>query len=149
MTIDAEALKQNFETLVEHEVTLSHKTYDLLFAAHPELLDLFTAKHSAAGAQMVRETLMYAVDHLNSEDWVASNMASLGTKHEDYGVEDEMYRWYADALLAAMAHVTGDEWTQPLEEGWRMLFDQLAHWMVTAHSHGGGAQAADPLNGEA
>ena len=80
-----------------------------MFRVHPELLDWFTARHSAADAQMVRETLMYAIDHLEGESWVTSNLASLGAKHVDYEVTEERYEWVIDAMLHGMARVSGDE----------------------------------------
>jgi hemoglobin-like flavoprotein len=130
MLIDAEPLTRNFETLAEHEVRLAERCCELLFGAHPELVDLFTALHSAASRQMVRETLMYAIDQLNGADWVTSNMASLGAKHVEYEVTEEMYTWYIDALLTAMAELSGALWTSELAAGWRELFGILADLMI-------------------
>jgi len=130
MVADRELVLQNFETLAENEVVLSDRTYDLLFEAHPELLELFSAKHSAGGRQMVRETLMYAVDHVNGETWVAMNLASLGAKHVEYEVTEVMYEWLIDAMIDAMAEVSGSTWTAELGASWRDVLRYLADLMI-------------------
>jgi hemoglobin-like flavoprotein len=130
MHAGAELLKRNFETLVEHEADLAYEVYEELFRVHPELLESFTARHSAAGAQMVRETLMYAIDHLEGESWVTTNLASLGAKHVDYEVTEEMYEWVIFAMLHGMAKISGDEWNPRIEAGWRELLRYLSDLMI-------------------
>jgi nitric oxide dioxygenase len=143
MTVDAEAVLQNFETLAAHEIELPDTVYELLFGAHPELLELFTARNSAASRQMVRETLMYAVDHLHGADWVVDNMESLRTKHVAYEVTDEMYAWYTEAMLAAMSKVSGDAWTPTLEADWREVLQYLVDLMTGDLPPGGDAEPSD------
>jgi hemoglobin-like flavoprotein len=130
MQADAELLKQNFETLVEHEHALVDSVYAELFRRHPELLALFSAPRSPAGAQMVRETLMYAIDHLDGASWVQTNLASLGAKHVDYDVTEEMYTWVVDAMLHAMSAVSGAQWSHELETSWRELLEYLSDLMI-------------------
>ena len=133
VTIDKEMLIRNFEKLADCELELSGKVYDILFEKNPDWLDLFTAHHSAAGRQMVRETLMYAVDHLNAENWVGPNLTSLGKKHVEYEVDEDMYRVYIETLLLAMADVSGTEWCPELESGWSELFEYLSNLMIEEH----------------
>ena len=130
MPINTELVKRNFEVLAEQELKLTHKVYETLFSAHPELLHLFTSRHSAAGAQMVRETLMYAIDHVNNETWITMNIGVLGTQHRAYEVSEEMYGWFVDAMLSAMAEVSAEHWTAEVETSWRELFWYLADIMI-------------------
>jgi hemoglobin-like flavoprotein len=126
MKIDVEAVLRNLETLAEHEVELSDAVYDVLFGANPEFLELFTARNSTASRQMVHETLMYAADHLHCADWVVTNMESLRIKHVGYEVTNDMYASYIEAILTAMAKVSGNEWNPTLEAGWREVLQYLA-----------------------
>lgn len=130
MPVDAALLKHNFETLVEREHELTEAVYAELFHAHPELLPLFTAPRSPAGAQMVRETLMYAIDRVDGASWVQTNLASLGAKHADYEVTEGMYGCFIDAMLHAMASLSGPQWTPELEAGWREQLAYLSDLMV-------------------
>ncbi|MCP5059764.1 MAG: hypothetical protein GY937_23930 [bacterium] len=130
MRADHELLLRNFERLVEHEVELAHRVYELLFRDHPELESLFTGRISPAGIQMVRETLMYAIDRVNGESWVEANLASLGAKHVHYEVTEEMYDWVIEAMLTAMADFSGAEWTAELAASWREQFWHLADLMI-------------------
>jgi len=130
MQADAELLRRSFETLVEHEHALVDAVYTELFHEHPELLSLFSGPRSPAGAQMVRETLMYAIDHRDGAVWVETNVASLGAKHVDYEVTEEMYAWVVDAMLHAMAKVSGPQWSHELERGWRELLEYLSDLMI-------------------
>ncbi len=130
MPIDAPLLERNLELVSEHELRLSELVYDALFEAHPEILELFTARNSAASQQMVHETLMYAMDHLHGANWVEANLASLGEKHAGYEVTEEMYGWYSDALLAALAEVSGDAWSDALASSWRQMLGYLGDLMI-------------------
>jgi len=130
MPIDAALLERNLELVSEHEPRLSQLVYDALFAAHPELLDLFTAHNSAASRQMIHETLMYAMDWLHGADWVESNLASLGEKHAGYEVTEVMYGWYAEAMLSALETVSGDAWTEDLAASWRRMLSCLGDLMI-------------------
>jgi hemoglobin-like flavoprotein len=79
---------------------------------------------------MVRETLMYAVDHLDGERWVTSNLASIGSKHVDYEITEEMYEWVVAAMLHGMAKISGNGWSPQIEAGWRELLRYLSDLMI-------------------
>ncbi|MDP6978456.1 MAG: globin domain-containing protein [Myxococcota bacterium] len=130
MPVDADLIRNSFEYLTQHEVELCHKVYALLFDADPELEDLFTARHSAASSQMVRESLVYAFDYVDGATWVPINMSSLGSKHVEYEVVEAMYEQFIDAMLTAMSELSGDQWSPELENSWRELLRYLAELMV-------------------
>jgi len=130
MQIDVQLMERNLELVSEHEVRLSDLVYDAFFGAHPELLDLFTARNSAASRQRIHETLMYTMDYLHGADWVSANMASLGEKHSSYEVTEEMYGWYTDAMLAGLAEVSGDAWSDDLASSWRQMLAYLGDLMI-------------------
>ncbi len=130
MPVDADLIRSSFELLTQHEVELCHKVYEELFGKDPGLEDLFTARHSAASSQMVRESLIYSFDYVNGAGWVPINMSSLGAKHVEYEVVDEMYEQFIEAMLTAMADLSGERWNAELATSWRELLRYLADLMI-------------------
>jgi len=61
---------------------------------------------------------------------VQTILASLGAKHADYEVTEGMYNWFVDAMLHAMASLSGPQWTPELETSWREQLAYLSDLMV-------------------
>jgi len=62
--------------------------------------------------------LVAALDHLEDAEGLSTNLAVLGARHAEYGMTAAMYGWVAEALLATLAKVGGDEWTATHETAW-------------------------------
>jgi hemoglobin-like flavoprotein len=128
-------LKKSLETLMADERALTDRVYADFFGEHPNARGLFGTHSQASQAQMVRETLMYALDHMDEAPWVKSNLEALGDKHHGYEVSGEMYGWFVESLIRVFGEFCGDDWTPELEEDWRRVLQHLSSLMRLA-GHG-------------
>ena len=70
--------------------------------------------------------LLLPLDHLEDEAWLRENLEPLGREHLAYGVTPEMYDWVGDALVASIAEVCDDDWTQAHEGAWKNAYGRIA-----------------------
>ncbi|MBW2273281.1 MAG: hypothetical protein JRG96_08420 [Deltaproteobacteria bacterium] len=127
-----ELLRANLETILADEEKLMKRIYEDLFEEHPHAAEVFSEYSEAGQRQMVRETLMYSIDHLEAASWVKPNLVSLGQKHHAYEVTDEMYDWFVDCLIRVFAELSGPEWNEELETRWREVLDHISDLMRRA-----------------
>jgi len=71
---------------------------------------------------MLTEALVAVMDHFEDAPWLTGTLHTLGDKHVDYGVTDEMYDWGGDAPLRALAEAANEAWTPELEAAWAAAF---------------------------
>jgi nitric oxide dioxygenase len=114
--------------LREHGVTITTTFYRTLFAAHPELTNLFNMGNQASGAQ--QQSLAAAVFAYAAN---IGNPAALGPvvsrivqKHVSLGIRAEHYPIVGRFLLGAIAHTLGDLATPPLLAAWDEAYSSLA-----------------------
>ncbi|HEY4027883.1 MAG TPA: globin domain-containing protein [Candidatus Dormibacteraeota bacterium] len=134
MRLQVDLLRTSFQMVIERQPNLTRIFYEVLFARHPEARQLFFRKTIEVQEQMLAETLSTAVDHLEDGPWLQSRLAELGSRHAEYGVTEEMYGWVAEALLAALARVAGDDWTPDVEAAWGDALTAIATLMLAAQT---------------
>ncbi|MAG32878.1 MAG: hypothetical protein CL908_18525 [Deltaproteobacteria bacterium] len=125
----AERLRSSLEIIAECEATFIRRVYEDLFEQHPKTAELFGGHSRAVRGEMVREVLMYAIEHNEGASWVEENLASLGDQHEVNGVTLEMYGWFVDSLLRIFAEVSGPDWCAELEGSWRTALELVSDLM--------------------
>lgn len=152
MELDIDSLRESFALVVEREPELTRRFYDRLFADHPQALPLFGRNSSRAQEAMLRDALVAVIDRLEDAEWLTTTLGALGRRHVGYGVTNEMYDWVGASLLATLAAIAGDAWTERHEQAWTNAYGVIAGAMQAgaaaelparspANTH---AQAADP-----
>lgn len=106
--------------------------YAVLFASNPEI-----RQHFPAAMDDQRDRLMhaigYVIDQLDTPGEVLPLLAQLGRDHRKYGVTDDHYNAVADALITALANLTGTElWTDETERAWRDAIALIVATMTDA-----------------
>jgi hemoglobin-like flavoprotein len=113
--------------------------YTRLFEQHPELHDLFRTGTPEQGHKLMA-MLDTAVASLDDLDALDANIRELGARHLGYGVADDHYVLFEDALHWALSQGLGDGYTPDLESAWRALFGRIAETMrVGGRDAAGGA----------
>ncbi|HXM54222.1 MAG TPA: globin domain-containing protein [Candidatus Dormibacteraeota bacterium] len=133
MALDVVALRGSFGVVIERQPDLTHLFYEELFVRHPEARPLFSSRPMESQEQMLAETLIAALDHLEDPDWLRATLGELGRRHADYGVRPEMYGWVAEALLATLEKAAGDAWTPGYETAWRDALAAIADLMLAGY----------------
>src|SRR4051812_42096177 len=106
---------------------ISGAFYDRLFAARPDLRQMFAADMSAQRHHL-GAALALIVRNLQLLDGLARPLADLGEIHARFGVRCEDYPVIRNAMIAAMAEALSSihEWNGELERDWRTLIDRVA-----------------------
>ena len=92
--------------------------YGLLFERYPETKPLFGRNSQDEQAKMLTEAVGMLVANVDDPEFVRTTMLSVGRKHVDYGVEDRMYGWVGECLVATLEQVSGESWTPELGDAW-------------------------------
>ena len=133
MALDVDGLRTSFELVITRQPDLTHVFYEELFARHPEARPLFSRNPMEVQERMLAETLVAALDHLEDGEWLRSNLAALGARHAGYGVTPAMYGWVADALLATLGQVAGDQWTDAYRTAWTEVLGAIESLMLAGY----------------
>jgi nitric oxide dioxygenase len=118
--------------LREHGVTITRRFYSNMFAAHPDLTNLFNMGNQASGAQqqsVAAAVFAYAAN--------IDNAAALGPvvkrivhKHASVGIRAEHYPIVGHHLLGAIKEVLGDAAAPPLLAAWGEAYGELADLLI-------------------
>ena len=103
--------------------------YDDLFERHPPARQLFDEVVVAKRGTMVDEllSLATAADDLHG---FLSRARLLGLQYQRQGFHAADYTFVGEALVAAVAAVVGDPWTDAAEASWRRMYALIAEAML-------------------
>jgi hemoglobin-like flavoprotein len=122
-------LRDSFEMVVERQPLLTKRFYEILFERYPRARALFGRRTQEAQEKMLTQALVSVLDHLDDAPWFTQTLESLGAKHVDYGVTEEMYSWVGESLLAALAEAAGEQWSIELATEWTAAYAAIAGTM--------------------
>jgi len=140
MALDIDALRENFNLVVERSPTVTRRFYEILFERFPQAKNLFGRNSSERQEKMLAEALIAVLDHLEDAPWLHDTLFGLGAKHVGYGVTEEMYGWVGTSLLQTLAEISGTAWTPSVEDAWVEAYGIISRTMlegaasVTPHS---------------
>lgn len=122
--------------LREHGLAITTTFYRSMFAAHPELKNLFNMGNQANGVQ--QQSLASAVFAYAAN---IGNAAALGPvvgrivhKHASVGIRADHYPIVGHHLLGAIKTVLGDAATEPLLTAWEEAYTSLARLLIDAEA---------------
>ncbi|MEW6763638.1 MAG: globin domain-containing protein [Pseudomonadota bacterium] len=122
--------------LREHGLTITTTFYASMFAAHPELKNLFNMGNQVSGVQ--QQSLASAVFAYAAN---IGNAAALGPvvsrivhKHASVGIRADHYPIVGHHLLGAIKTVLGDAATEPLLKAWEEAYTSLARLLIDAEA---------------
>jgi len=118
-------LEESYELALLRDPDFPRLFYDILFREHPSTRALFKSNSLNAQRTMLSKALVAAIDHLEDESWLFEHLAPLGNEHLAYGVTAEMYDWVGAALIASIAEVCEDDWTEQHAAAWRDAYARI------------------------
>jgi hemoglobin-like flavoprotein len=134
MALDIELLRENFNLVMQRSPYLTKRLYEIMFERYPESKPLFARRSPEAHERMVTNALIAVVNHLEDTEWLHDTLFSLGAKHVNYGLTDEMYGWAGSSLLHALAEASGEAWTPRVEEAWVSAYEIIVQFMLEGAS---------------
>lgn len=85
---------------------------------------------------MLQGTLVAAIEHLEDTAWVEKTLGAIGLMHLDYGVEEHMYPWVGECLIAALSETLGDKWTPAHGQAWADVYGTLTDFAINGSKRG-------------
>jgi hemoglobin-like flavoprotein len=134
LEINADLLREHLVEVSEHQAELTDHLYESLFAKRPDAEELFGTYSRANQQRMMSETLAAVLNMLDKEHWLDEYVHAMGSRHQfSYETPAEMYPPYAEALLEALAAVSGSDWTPELERSWKAALDRVNEMMTAGY----------------
>ena len=125
-------IRATVPALQAHGDTITRTFYARLFAAHPELLNVFNPANQQTGQQarsLAASVLAYA-EHIDRPGLLAPMVQRIAHKHVSLDVQPQQYRVVGQHLLDAIAEVLGEAATPDILSAWAAAYDELAALMI-------------------
>jgi hemoglobin-like flavoprotein len=103
--------------------------YDNLFAAAPELRELFRPDLQGQGMRFMT-TLATIADLLDDPSELDAEIGDLATAHAGLGVHAAHFTPMREALMTTLAQVLGEKFTPELRSAWGAAYDHFAARMI-------------------
>ncbi|MFV2020937.1 globin domain-containing protein [Micromonospora sp. LOL_023] len=122
-----------------HGEAITGRFYSRMFAAHPELLDLFNRGNQATGQQraaLAAAVVAYA-EHLTGASRLPWGpvLDRIAHKHASLGITATQYPIVGRHLLAAVGEVLGDAVTPEVAAAWDEVYWLLACELIAREAH--------------
>lgn len=119
-------------TLQQQSKAFSELFYRNMFAAHPELLNIFNPANQASGQQprsLAGSVLVYGAN-LHQPEVLGSMVERIAHKHVSLEAQAEHYPVVGKFLLDALQTILGDQATPETIQAWKAAYEQLAQIMI-------------------
>jgi len=127
-----EIVKATVPALRAHGETITRTFYGAMFAAHPELFNLFNPANQRDGGQarsLAASVLNYA-ENIDRLDRLGGMVERIAGKHVSLQILPEHYPIVGHYLLGAVAEVLGPAATPEILDAWKGAYGQLAEVMI-------------------
>ncbi|KOV88343.1 hemin transporter [Nocardia sp. NRRL S-836] len=132
----AAVVRATLPVVRDHATEITAEFYPSMFAAHPELLNLFNQGNQASGKQQVAlasAVIAYA-QHLLDGTPFGPIAERIAHKHVSLGVRPEQYPIVGKHLIGAVATVLGDAVTPEVAAAWDEVYWLFAVSLIAAEA---------------
>lgn len=129
-------VKATAPVLAQHGLDIIKCFYKRMFAAHPELKNVFNMAHQEQGQQqqaLARAVYAYA-ENIEDPGSLMAVLGNIANKHASLGVRPEQYPIVGEHLLAAIKEVLGDAATDEIISAWAQAYGNLADVLMGMES---------------
>lgn len=129
MGLDIDLVQQSFQSLAPQADRLTERFYERLFARHPAVQPLFAGVDLREQRRKLLAALVLVVNNLRNPDALAETLRALGWRHVAYGAESAHYDAVGETLVATLAELAGDGWSEKHERAWVAAYGEVARLM--------------------
>ena len=121
-------VKSTAPVLADHGVAITTVFYKNMFAAHPELLNIFNHVNQKQGRQQtaLANTVYAAALHIDNLGVLLPAVKQIAQKHRSLGIKPEQYPIVGEHLLGAIKEVLGDAATDDIIQAWAEAYGVIA-----------------------
>ncbi|WP_088105810.1 NO-inducible flavohemoprotein [Halalkalibacter urbisdiaboli] len=121
-------VKSTVPVLAIHGEAITKRFYQMLFEAHPELLNMFNQTHQKEGKQpqALANSIYAAAQHIDQLEAILPVVKKIAHKHRSLNVFPEHYPIVGNYLLLAIKEVLGDAATNEILDAWGEAYQVIA-----------------------
>jgi len=124
-------IRESFAKVEPRAAIAALMFYQRLFTLDPSLRQLFQHDIEQQGVKLM-QALRFVVATLDNPRELQPVLESLGRRHFYYGVEERHYDTVGIALLDALEHLLGPDFTPEVKEAWLEIYTHIADTMKEA-----------------
>jgi chemotaxis signal transduction protein/hemoglobin-like flavoprotein len=140
--LQLDLLEQSFDLLAPRGEELVERFYEILFERAPAAEPLFAQTDMKRQKAMLLGALVLVRNSLRDLDGLVPKLEAMGARHVAYGALPDHYPVVGEALLAALAELAGEAWTDDLEAAWTEAYGLVSSVMLAGAARAGLAAAA-------
>jgi len=130
MALDLDTLETSFDLIAPRGEELVDIFYARLFEAAPAVEPLFAHTDLRKQKAMLLATLVLLRKSLRDLEAIAPKLRQLGARHVAYGARPGHYPVVAEVLLASMAEIAGEAWSDEIATAWARALGLVATAML-------------------
>lgn len=130
-TRQIELIEDSWDFVITNTTEAGQLFYERLFQESPHLHTLFKGEIRDQERKLI-SLITFAVSKLRTIDEIVEDVRALGTRHKQYGVQDEHYINVANALLWTLEQGLGSRWTEEVKQAWIAVYTTLSDIMTKA-----------------
>ncbi|MGO4886342.1 NO-inducible flavohemoprotein [Anaerobacillus sp. MEB173] len=123
-----ETVKATVPVLAQHGEAITKHFYKRMFAAHPELLNVFNQSNQKQGSQpkALANTVYAAAQYIDNLEAIIPVVKQIAHKHRSLEIKPEQYPIVGKYLLIAIKEVLGDAATDEIIDAWGKAYGVIA-----------------------
>jgi hemoglobin-like flavoprotein len=127
--LDIDLLESSFKLLAPQADRLAERFYERLFEVAPGVRPMFPDDLAEQRKALIA-SLGAIVSSLRTPDKMAEYLNGLALRHVEYGALDAHYDAVGGVLLATMAEIAGDAWSEELARAWGAAYGAVKQIML-------------------
>lgn len=123
-----ELIKATVPALEAHGTEITRVFYRNMFAAHPELLNIFNKTNQKQGKQQtaLATAVLAAAKHIDNLGDILPHVVQISHKHRALQIKPEHYPIVGEHLLGAIKEVLGEAATPEIIDAWAQAYGEIA-----------------------
>ena len=130
-----EIIEETFSALADSGEILVDNFYKKLFEKYPQVEPMFSNVDQIEQQKKLLSSLALVVNNIRKPDVLGPALNKLGKSHENYGAVADHYPAVAGVLLEVMSELSGDLWTNEVEQAWNNALKVVADAMLAAYEN--------------
>jgi methyl-accepting chemotaxis protein len=127
--MNASLLRASFDLIEPTKDEFAEAFYRRLFEKYPETRQFFATTDIQKQSKALAATLAVVVAGVEKGENLTPALQSLGTRHQQYGVQPEHYPIVGEVLIETFQNTLGPNWTPAFQEAWIQAYEAIAQTM--------------------
>ncbi|WP_059171688.1 NO-inducible flavohemoprotein [Bacillus sp. FJAT-27445] len=126
-------VKSTVPVLEQYGEKITTRFYELMFGAHPELLNIFNHANQKQGRQQraLANAVYSAAMYIDSLETILPVVKNIAQKHRSLGIKPEHYPIVGKYLILAIKDVLGDKATDDIIDAWTEAYGVIADAFIS------------------